>query len=138
GEESLRKARTSSGVGGRPVKSRYKRRISVRRSAGVTGLRWFISSVATMKASIGLRTQRVALTDGTAGRLTDKKAQCFSSLPFPFWASGAPARPGARRARTRRDGVLQGIRHAFIRRSSCIQPVGKVPFGDPDWRGRRG
>ena len=48
GDASARKACTSAGVGGRPVKSNVARRISVRRSAAGACRRWACSSRARM------------------------------------------------------------------------------------------
>ena len=56
----------SWGFGGRPVKSNERRRIRVRRSASGAGVKFFCSSAARMKRSIGLRTQPecAGFTDG--------------------------------------------------------------------------
>ena len=53
GRSSARNASTSSGVGGRPVRSNVARRISVRLSAGAAGVSPAASSFARMKRSSG-------------------------------------------------------------------------------------
>ena len=55
GELSATKASTSSGVGGRPIRSKYSRRISVRRSASGDGDSPLSLSFARMKRSISFR-----------------------------------------------------------------------------------
>src|SRR5205807_1135410 len=64
------------GVGGKPVRSREARRISVRRSAGGEGFSPLASSFASTKASIGVFTHARSFTIGTAGFRTGWKAQC--------------------------------------------------------------
>ena len=73
GDSSFRKASTSSGVGGRPVRSKLARRMSVRLSAGAARLSPLSANFAMMNASIGLRER----TAGTAGFVIGLKAQCL-------------------------------------------------------------
>jgi hypothetical protein len=56
------------GVGGSPVRSRLRRRASVRRSASGAGVRPFSSSFASTKRSIGVRTHAPSFTAGGSGR----------------------------------------------------------------------
>ena len=65
---SARKASTSAGVGGRPVRSSVTRRISVVRSASGDGVSPSASSRARTKRSIGFRGQPASRTVGGAGR----------------------------------------------------------------------
>ena len=74
---SARNASTSSGVGGRPIRSRVSRRISVVRSAGGDGARPSVSSRASTNRSIGFLTQAASRTGGAAGRRTGSNAQCL-------------------------------------------------------------
>ena len=64
---SFTKASVSAGVGGRPVKSYVARRIKVNLSAAGAGERPLDSSLARMKASMGLRTHLRFLTRGVSG-----------------------------------------------------------------------
>ena len=69
-EVSLTKESTSSGVGGRPVRSKVARRIRVRLSASATGFRLLFSSSRKDEAVNGVRTQALFMTCGTGGFLT--------------------------------------------------------------------
>ena len=62
------KASTSSGVGGRPIRSRVSRRIKVTRSASGDGSICSSSSRARRKRRSGCRTQSAFLTGGKVGR----------------------------------------------------------------------
>ena len=64
GRWSARKASTSSGVGGRPVRSKVARRRSVICRRAAAGSSPLASSFARMKASIGVRAQAVCCTEG--------------------------------------------------------------------------
>src|SRR5205814_7430364 len=79
-DRSLTKASISAGVGGRPVRSKVARRISVRRSAGGAGVNRFASSFARMKRSIGILHQAAFFTFGSAGRFTGWNDQCFVAV----------------------------------------------------------
>src|SRR5215471_1018223 len=89
-------------VGGRPIRSRLKRRSSVTRSASGEGVKPSSSKRERMNRSIGVLTQAVFLTSGGAGRSGFTNAQCFliadCGLPFALVAAedggahfGAPA-----------------------------------------------
>ncbi len=66
-------ASTSSGVGGRPIRSKYRRRISVRRSASGDGDNPVSFSFARTKLSIGLALASGSRLTGTAGLLRGLK-----------------------------------------------------------------
>ena len=74
---SARKASTSEGVGGRPVRSSVTRRMSVVGSASGEGARPSRSRRSRTKLSIGFRAQVVFRVFGNAGRAGGTKAQCF-------------------------------------------------------------
>ena len=78
GEGSLMKASTSAGVGGRPVRSKVTRRMSVARSASGEGESPSASRRARMKASMGLRIQAEFFTAGRGGFFTGTNAQSGS------------------------------------------------------------
>ena len=61
------KASTSSGVGGKPVRSNVARRISTRFSAGGAGCKPFCSNAARMNSSIGDLIQATCFTVGSGG-----------------------------------------------------------------------
>ncbi len=65
-------------MGGRPWRSKVRRRISVRRSASGRGRRPSASSRARMNASTGVRTQSGSRTAGTGGRSSGRKAHHIS------------------------------------------------------------
>ena len=73
--------RCSSGVGGKPVRSKVSRRRSVARSASGAAAARCASRPARMNASIGFRTQDAFLTSGTAGRSGGRNAQCRGPRP---------------------------------------------------------
>ena len=83
------KRATSSGVGGRPIKSKLNRRISVRRSASGESVSFSACNRARMKASMGLRREVFAPTEGTAGRVTGLSDQC-NSFALPSSGQFAP------------------------------------------------
>ena len=83
-ELSARKASTSAGVGGRPVRSSVTRRMSVALSASFDGCRPSFSSRSRMKASIGLRSHAAPSVFGTGGRCGGVKAQWPSHFA-PCW-----------------------------------------------------
>src|SRR5262249_34871483 len=70
-----RKAARSSGVGGNPVRSRVARRNSVAFGASGENVNPLDSSLASRKASIGVRTRRAFFGLGTAERTGFRKAQ---------------------------------------------------------------
>src|SRR6185503_10758813 len=76
-ELSERNALTSSGVGGRPMRSKYTRRSKAVLLAGGAGARPFFSSLSSTNASMGFFTQAAFFTFGTAGILTGWNDQNF-------------------------------------------------------------
>ncbi len=93
GELSARNASTSSGEGGRPIKSNVARRIKVRLSAGSAGLNPFCSKLAKMKRSIADRAHDWSRTSGASTALIGWNAQnrrCSSvNGPMPLFCAGA-------------------------------------------------
>src|SRR3954471_23840955 len=86
GAVSARNASTSSGVGGRPIRSSVARRISVRRSAGFTGSRPSRSRRARMKRSTSVFGHSAFFTDGAAGCASgwnDHHARCSGVIVLP-------------------------------------------------------
>ena len=73
---SARNASTSSGVGGKPVKSSVTRRINAALVASRAGKIPSLSILASTNASIALRTRAASRTRGTAGRTGATNAQC--------------------------------------------------------------
>src|SRR4051794_18992049 len=69
-EPSARNDATSSGVGGRPVRSNVARRIQVRRSAGGAGAIPGELDAAARKSSISLPVRAGSLTAGGGSRRT--------------------------------------------------------------------
>src|SRR5439155_9256620 len=63
-------------VGGRPMRSKLSRRISVTRSASAEGVSFSASNFARTNRSMGFRGQLRFFTAGTAGRTAGLKAQC--------------------------------------------------------------
>ena len=98
GESSVRNASTSSGVGGRPVRSNVARRISVRLSAGGAGVSPFASSFARMKRSIVGERPAASFTAGGGGS-RDRLERPELLRPRPGRA------PGRRRAAGPRVGA---------------------------------
>ena len=78
-------AATSSGDGGRPIRSKLTRRINVLGSAAGLKPRPCSASCRSRKASIGPATLRSAGRSGTAGWVTGRKAQW--SAPLAGFAS---------------------------------------------------
>src|SRR5262249_33439065 len=66
---------TSSGVGGKPVRSNVNRRMRTRRSASGACRNPTPSSPARMNRSMGFRDQPASPTSGTSGRPGGRKAQ---------------------------------------------------------------
>ncbi len=85
---SSEKSAMSAGVGGRPVRSRNRRRTSVMRSASAAGFSACLASSRSMKASMGLP----LFEAGTAGRRIGSKAQCaWYSAPSAIQRFKMPA-----------------------------------------------
>ena len=74
---------TSSGVGGRPVRSKVTRRSSVRLSAGGEGWSPSASSRASTNRSMSEIGQCLSFTDGVGGLPTGRNAQCSGSAELP-------------------------------------------------------
>ena len=97
GDGSVTNACTCSQVGGSPVRSNDRRRISVRRSDSGAGSWPFPCSFASTNRSMSLRTNEPFLTRGGVGRATGLYAQCKSySAPSAiqrwssaFWAASS-------------------------------------------------
>ena len=98
---SARKASISSGVGGRPIRSKVARRSSVRRSAGAAGVRPFACNCWRMKASTGLRVQA---DEGVRARghdwadesgRNDQNCRSSSVMPLVRTATAPPPGQGA-------------------------------------------
>jgi hypothetical protein len=70
GDGSFTKSDTSSGVGGRPIRSNVARRMSASRAAGGDGCILLASSFARTNASTGVFTQLASWTVGTGGSFT--------------------------------------------------------------------
>ena len=73
----VRIAFTSSMDGGRPIKSRLRRRSSVTRSVCGDGASFSPSSLARTKRSIAFFAHCLFVTSGSAGRRGGMNAQCF-------------------------------------------------------------
>ena len=76
---SARYASTCAGVGGNPVRSKLKRRMSVTLSACVAGESLFCFRRDNIKASIGL-VIHLFFNSGTPGRVGASHAQCSSQF----------------------------------------------------------
>src|SRR5436309_810478 len=125
GAPSARNAATSSGVGGRPVRSKVTRRIKARLSAGGAGLSWFASRPARMKRSIGDLIQASSLTGGGAGVRTGRNAQYdFCSSP-----NRGPLDSGLTAPGDDVSGAGQGAPARTQSARAAMSPSGSFPFG---------
>src|SRR5262249_55296419 len=93
GERSARNAATSSGVGGRPMRSSDARRSSVILSARAAGRRCFASSSERTNASIGVRTHARFAGAGGVGRTTRWSDHHWRWASLNCGAGGAPVCP---------------------------------------------
>ena len=154
---SSRNAAISPGVGGSPIRSKERRRISVRRSASCDGRRPFSASLARMNRSIGVRRQPAIANSigGTAGRAIGRSdhhpgrrwdGRCgglsAQSLPVgrehPSQSIGGSRRPPSRGASpwaasaekpsARRDRLEQDARLEITRHDRGPRAA---PFADP-------
>ena len=138
GDASSRKACSSSGVGGRPIRSRYTRRSSTALGASGRGFRPRCSCSAATNASIGLRTQPAFLTAGTARPLHRLERLPGVVRPGPparrraFWAP-RPARPGWARRSIRPASGRRASRRGWGRRR-CRCPRRRARRGPPGCR----
>jgi len=73
---------SACGVGGKPIKSKVARRISVRLSAGGFGFNSLSSNFARMKLSTDVFAHEVSFTSGTAGLVSFCHAQCVLLSSF--------------------------------------------------------
>jgi hypothetical protein len=121
GDSSFTNATTSSGVGGRPVRSNVTRRISVSRDASDDGLSPFSSSRLRMNASIGLRTQAGCATVGASGFCGAVKAQCsFQAAPPATQRFSRSISPGVSFFVKSAGGMMKSASVVVMRATSAL------------------
>ena len=127
---------TSSGDGGRPVRSKQSRRSSVGRSASGAGARSLDSSPARMKASIGFLTQPLSGRPAARPRRGGRNAQWSRSSAVIGLSGTLASSAAARAARPRMIAIEpRGARSMGLFLIRSIVPVGSVRASPP--RGSR-